>query len=84
MRCPGSGSTPAASTSVIGNPNWPSAIDLRQEVVDCLTNGLSRQSRIPGVNRFRDLVDTTHVGLEAPKGKEANWVPTAGGRRYFL
>jgi len=44
----------------------------------------SVDSNMPGLKKNKDGSVDVYFGPEAPQGKEANWIPTDRGRRFFL
>jgi len=44
----------------------------------------SIDSSLAGLQKNKDGSVDIYFGLKAPAGKEANWIPTAKGRRFFL
>ena len=50
----------------------------------CEIGQSSIDSNQPDLKKNDDGSVNVYFGPEAPQGKEANWIPTAEGRRFFL
>jgi hypothetical protein len=73
------GGAECAGTRLLGSDDdRETAFDVRE-----VSKGSVDSSQPDLVKNADDSVDV-YLGPTAPSGKEANWIPTAEGRRFFL